>query len=267
MRCAVIGLGEAGGVFAAALAASGHEVLGYDPANTPTPEGVTRTATLGESVTGAAYVLVLTAASAATGVAEECRPHLAEGACYADFTSSSPVIMDRLGRTISGFADVAILGPVPLHGYRVPLLVSGPGAAAISHLMSPLGTPVEVLDAPPGAAMARKLLRSVFMKGLALVICEAVAAGRAAGDEDWIRAEVARQLAGDGQVVIDRFLTGTRTHAVRRAQEMLDTGAYLNDLGVPTEMTRAAEQSLRRIAAQADPALVSPGQHVEPTTS
>ncbi|MEV1245250.1 DUF1932 domain-containing protein [Nonomuraea sp. NPDC049750] len=255
MRCAVIGLGEAGGVFAAALAASGHQVLGYDPANTPTPEGVTRTATLRECVEGAAYVMVLTAASAAPAVAAECGPLLAEGACYADFTSAPPAVMERLGKTIDGFADVAILGPVPLHGHKVPLLVSGPGAAAVSRLVSPLGTPVEVLDAPPGAAMARKLLRSVFMKGLALVVCEAVTAGEAAGDKDWIRAEVARQLAGDGQAIIDRFLTGTRTHAVRRAQEMHDTGAYLDDLGVPTEMTRAAERGLRRIATQADPVL------------
>jgi hypothetical protein len=65
-----------------------------------------------------------------------------------------------------------------MHGHQVPLLASGPGAAAIAGLLRPLGAPVEVLDGPPGAAMGRKLLRSVFMKGLASVVCEAVAAGR-----------------------------------------------------------------------------------------
>ncbi|MEV4008934.1 DUF1932 domain-containing protein [Nonomuraea angiospora] len=255
MRCAVIGLGEAGGVYAAALAAAGHEVLGYDPGDTPTPAGVTRTATPREAVEQAAYVLVLTGAAAAPSVAEQCLPHLAPGACYADFTSASPEVMERLGRTVgerADFADVAILGPVPLHGHLVPLLASGPGAEAIARLVRPLGgsreVSVEVLDGPPGAAMARKLLRSVFMKGLASVVCEAVVAGRAAGDEDWIRVEIAKQLAGDGQAVIDRFLTGTRTHAVRRAMEMRDTGAYLDVLGVPAEMTRAAEQTLRRLS-------------------
>jgi 3-hydroxyisobutyrate dehydrogenase len=248
MRCAVIGLGEAGGVFAAALASAGHEVLGYDPADKPTPAGVVRVDDVSEAVRGASYVLVLTAASVAPAVAASCAPYLAEGACYADFTSAAPAVMERLGREVPGFADVAILGPVPLHGHKVPLMVSGPGASALAGLMRPLGTPVDVLDAPPGAAMARKLLRSVFMKGLALVICEAVEAGRAAGDEEWIRAEIARQLAGDGQAVIDRFLTGTATHAVRRAQEMRDTGEYLDELGVAAEMTRAAESSLRRIA-------------------
>ena len=81
--------------------------------------------------------------------------------------------------------------------------------------------------------MAHKLLRSVLMKGLASVVVEAVTAGRAAGLEDWIRAQIAGQLAGDGQAVIDRFLTGTAKHAVRRSKEMQDTASYLSDLGVP----------------------------------
>lgn len=249
MRCAVIGLGEAGGVYAATLAASGHEVAGYDPAQVPTPEGVTRAATPAQAVAGASHVLVLTGAAAAPAVAEQCGPHLAEDACYADFTSAAPAVMERLGASIPHFSDVAILGPVPLHGHRAPLLASGPGAGRLARLMSPLGAPVEVLDAPAGAAMSRKLLRSVFMKGLALVICEAVEAGQAAGEEDWIRTQIAGQLSGDGQQIIDRFLTGSRKHAVRRAQEMHDTGAYLDDLDVPAEMTRATERSLRRLAA------------------
>ena len=85
--------------------------------------------------------------------------------------------------------------------------------------------------------MAHKLLRSVLMKGLASVVVEAVTAGRAAGLEEWIRAQIAGQLAGDGQAVIDRFLTGTAKHALRRSKEMQDTASYLSDLGVPAEMT------------------------------
>ena len=100
--------------------------------------------------------------------------------------------------------------------------------------------------------MAHKLLRSVLMKGLASVVVEAVTAGRAAGLEDWIRGQIARQLAGDGQAVIDRFLTGTAKHAVRRSKEMQDTASYLSsDLAVPAEMTTASAAALARIAAEA----------------
>jgi 3-hydroxyisobutyrate dehydrogenase len=132
-------------------------------------------------------------------------------------------------------------------------MVSGPGSAAVVQLLAPLGVDVETADGGPGAAMSHKLLRSVLMKGLASVVVEAVTAGRAAGLESWIREQIARQLAGDGQAVIDRFLTGTSKHAVRRSREMQDTADYLAELGVPAEMTEASAAALARIAAAPAP--------------
>jgi 3-hydroxyisobutyrate dehydrogenase-like beta-hydroxyacid dehydrogenase len=101
--------------------------------------------------------------------------------------------------------------------------------------------------------MAHKLLRSVLMKGLASVVVEAVTAGRAAGLEQWIRSQIAGQLAGDGQAVIDRFVSGTTKHALRRSKEMQDTASYLSDLGVPAEMTTASAAALARMARETAP--------------
>jgi len=255
--CTVIGLGEAGATYAAALTAAGHTVTGYDPVAPATPAGVTRAATAAEACRGADIVLVMTGAAAARAVALECLPVMAAGSCYADFTSSSPSVMEELGR-LSGqadFADVAILGPVAALGEKTPLMVSGPGAQAVAGLLRPLGVDVEIAEGEPGAAMAHKLLRSVLMKGLAAVVVEAVTAGRAAGLEDWIRGQIANQLAGDGQAVIDRFLTGTTKHALRRSREMQDTANYLTELGVPAEMTTASAAAHARIA-EAEPAAV-----------
>lgn len=255
--CTVIGLGEAGATYAAALTAAGHTVTGFDPVATSTPQGVTRAATAAEACTGAGIVLVMTGAAAARSVAQECLPVLASGSVYADFTSSSPATMQELGQLPgkAAFADVAILGPVAALGEKTPLMVSGPGAQAVADLLRPLGVDVEITDGGPGAAMAHKLLRSVLMKGLASVVVEAVTAGRAAGLEEWIRAQIAGQLAGDGQAVIDRFLTGTAKHAVRRSKEMQDTASYLSDLGVPAEMTNASAAALARMAQTSEPAL------------
>jgi 3-hydroxyisobutyrate dehydrogenase len=199
----------------------------------------------------------MTGAAAARGVAAECLPVLGAGSCYADFTSSSPGIMQELGQLPSraDFADVAILGPVSAMGEKTPLMTSGPGAKAVADLLTPLGVDVEIAGGEPGAAMAHKLLRSVLMKGLASVVVEAVTAGRAAGLEEWIRAQIASQLAGDGQAVIERFLTGTAKHAVRRSKEMQDTASYLGDLGVPAEMTAASAAALGRMAQEPAPAL------------
>lgn len=251
--CTVIGLGEAGATYAAALVAAGHQVTGFDPVAPDTPAGVFRATTAAEACVAADIVLVLTGAAAARSVAEECLPVMAEGSCYADFTSSSPHVMKELGQlpTNADFADVAILGPVPTQGVKTPLMVSGPGAAAVAALLAPMGAAVEIADGEPGAAMAHKLLRSVLMKGFASVVVEAVTAGRAAGLEDWIRGQIARQLAGDGQAVIDRFLVGTAKHARRRSKEMQDTASFLqDDLKVPAEMTTAAASALERMAVE-----------------
>lgn len=253
MKCAVIGLGEAGSRYAAALAGHGHDVAGVDPSDKPTPPGIRRAGSIAHAVADADLVLVATGAAAAPGIAKTAAPYLLPKACYADFTSSAPATMEQLAQIVedagASFADVAILGPVTWHGVQTPLLVSGSGGKAIYELMSAVGANVEVLDAPAGAAMAHKLLRSVFMKGLAAIVGEAVEASRAAGYEQWARNQIAAQLAGDGHAVIDRLLAGTELHAERRRLEMHDTAAYLDSLGVPPLMTHATETALQRIAA------------------
>ncbi|MCV7173723.1 NAD(P)-dependent oxidoreductase [Mycobacterium manitobense] len=254
-HCAVIGLGEAGAKYAAALTETGWSVVGFDPGPVSTPPGVTRVDRAADAVRGAKLILVLTAAKASHPVAESVVGQLASGACYADFTSSAPSAMRAVADLVEGagaeFCDVAILGPVSWHGAQTPLMVAGNGAAQVAEVARRWGAHVEIVDGPPGSAMAHKLLRSVLMKGLAGVVTEAVTAGAAAGYEMWIRDQIAAQLAGDGHAVIDRLLSGTRTHADRRAHEMHDTAAYLEELGVPAELTHATENALRRIADEA----------------
>jgi 3-hydroxyisobutyrate dehydrogenase-like beta-hydroxyacid dehydrogenase len=260
MKCAVIGLGEVGSRYAEALREAGHAVVGYDAVAVPTGPNIPVTTTLGDAVAGADVVLVMTSAASAPLVAADALPYLSVDTLYMDFTSASPGVMREIGTRVEGvgaeFVDVAILGPVSVHGASVPVMLAGSGAAPAAEMLAAFGGSVEVLPAArPGDAMAHKLLRSIFMKGLASAICEAVEAANAAGLVDWTREQLANQLAGDGQQVIDRFLTGSRVHAVRRAREMRDTADYLTELGVPHTMSTASANYLedlgRRVAANA----------------
>ncbi len=146
------------------------------------------------------------------------------------------------------FADVAVVGSVPEGGARTALVVSGTGAAAAAESFSALGAPVDVLDAPAGAAAQRKLLRSVFMKGLGAIIVEALAAGEAADDLEWVREQVAGQLSG-GTAWMDRLASGTVKHGLRRSHECVDAAAMLRDLGLVPTMT-SASADLHRGAAR-----------------
>lgn len=250
MRCTVIGLGEAGQIYARALQRTGHDVLGYDVAPTPTP-GLPRASTMAEAVGTADAVLVMTTARASLPVAREAAPHLAPGTLYADFTSAAPSAKRALEQELPAgvqAADIAILGPVISLGESTPLMAAGPGSERIAELLRPIGAPVEVVHGANGDAMAHKLLRSIVMKGLAAVVCEAVEAGRRAGYEEWVRGQIAAELSGDGQATIDRFLTGSIKHAARRADEMAAVADYCEALGAPSQMSAATRDSLLALA-------------------
>ena len=67
-------------------------------------------------------------------------------------------------------------------------------------------------------AATRKLLRSVFMKGLAAAALESLHAARAAECEPWLRAELASVLRADASL-LDRLVEGSARHAARRVEE------------------------------------------------
>ncbi len=71
------------------------------------------------------------------------------------------------------------MAPVPGLGLRTPMLASGPAADDCARMLRSLGANVTVLPGPPGTAASRKLVRSVFYKGLAAAVTEALRVARA----------------------------------------------------------------------------------------
>ncbi len=187
---AVLGLGEAGSRLAADLVAAGARVHGYDPLVGSTPEGVVVGPDPASTVAGCDVVLGVTTAKAALEAATEALPSLAPGAIYADLNTARPALKRELATVVADaggrFADVALLGPVPARGLGTPALASGEGAAAFAEALGPLGMPVDVVSMEAGDAAALKLLRSVFMKGLAASALESLAAAEVAGHAEWL---------------------------------------------------------------------------------
>jgi 3-hydroxyisobutyrate dehydrogenase-like beta-hydroxyacid dehydrogenase len=142
---------------------------------------------------------------------------------------------------------VALLGPVPGNGLGTPCLASGPGAERFAEIFGALGMPVETVGAEPGAAAARKLLRSVFMKGLAAAALESLAAAEAAGDEPWLREEIVAVLTDADGALLDRLVEGSHRHARRRADEMDAAAALVAELGLEPRVAAAARDLLRSL--------------------
>ena len=251
-RLGVLGLGEAGGRLAADLAFAGVEVHGYDPVAMPAPEGVVQVDDPGSAVRGAAVVLALTTGSTALATAESALPHLGSGAIYADLNTTSPGLKRDLAalvdETEARFADVALLGPVPARGLGTPALASGSGAGAFVEMFRPLGMPVEVVSDRPGDAATLKLVRSVFMKGLAASALEALRAAEAAGHVTWLEGEIAAVI---GEPLLERLVEGSRRHAARRVDEMGAARELLLELGVEPRIATASAAALAELAAEA----------------
>ena len=241
---ALLGLGEAGSIFARDLVAAGVSVRGFDPAGGDDLAGVQRAADARAAVDGSDVVLSVTAASAAIEAAGSASDGLRAGQVYADLNASGAALKRAVAEVVAPtgaqFADVALMGVVPRDGLRTPALVSGPGARAFAERLGPLGMPVEVLGEEPGAAAARKLLRSVFMKGLAASCLESLRAARAAGCEEWMRGEIVGVLERGDEELLERLVSGSARHAARRIDEVADAGELLAELGIEPRVTQAA---------------------------
>ena len=245
----MLGLGEAGSRIASDLAAAGADVRGYDPAGVEAP-AVTIVSDVATAVRGCDAVLSVNSAAVAREVAAAALPALECEGVYADLNTGSPQLKQELASLAAGsgspFADVALLGGVPGRGVETPALASGDGAQPFAETLRPFGMPVEVVSQRAGDAAAMKLVRSVFMKGLAAATVESVEAAEAAGHAGWLKQELAAVI---GEPLLERLLEGSRRHAVRRLDEMEAACDLLLSLGVEPRIARASAEVLAGLAS------------------
>jgi 3-hydroxyisobutyrate dehydrogenase-like beta-hydroxyacid dehydrogenase len=216
---------------------------------TSTPDGVVRAPDPVSAVAGGTVVLCVATASAALAAAESALPGLRPGAVYADLNTAAPERKRELAVLVTGagalFADVALLGPVPVRGLHTPVLASGDGAAAFAEAFEPLGMPVEVVSSRPGDAAELKLLRSVFMKGLAAAALESLAAAGAAGRAEWLEQQLGEVI---GPALLRRLVEGSHRHAARRVDEMDAACELLASLGIEPRIAAASRALLAELA-------------------
>jgi 3-hydroxyisobutyrate dehydrogenase-like beta-hydroxyacid dehydrogenase len=246
VRIAVLGLGEAGSEIARDLVAAGADVRGYDP-KPITVDGVDPRGSEAEAVADADLVLSANSSHDAMTALTNALPGLRPGTVWADLNTASPGLKASLERAAGpavAVVDVALMSPVPGKGLRTPMLVSGSAAERYAEVLAPLGAEVTVQPGPVGEAISRKLLRSVFYKGLAAAVVEALAGAEEAGCAEWLAGNISAELAGFDERTIDRLVDGTHKHARRRADEMAAATEQLTELGVAPRIAAAARDLL-----------------------
>ena len=180
------------------------------------------------------------------GVCEGIRPYLNAQKLYVDVSASAPNIKIQIWELIkeSGvlFADAAMLGSLPKDKHKVPITASGSGAAAFKERMTPYGMRITLAGEKAGAASAIKLVRSIFMKGVAALMIEMLEAATAYGVEEEVIASLGKSMDGTAFAShLDRLVKGTGIHCTRRAAELKGSLQMLADKNSPADMTAAAK--------------------------
>lgn len=179
---------------------------------------------------------------------ELCRqvsPVLRSGQVYADVSASTPATKEKIWALLEErgvlFADAAMLGSLPQDLHRVPITVSGNGALEFARLMTPLGMRITQAGDKAGTASAIKLVRSIFMKGLAACMCETMQAADAYNVTEEVVTSLAASLDGIPFTKhLDRLVTGTAIHAARRAEEVKGSIQMLEECELDSSVAKAA---------------------------
>jgi 3-hydroxyisobutyrate dehydrogenase-like beta-hydroxyacid dehydrogenase len=246
MRIAFVGFGEVATAFSAALAARGAEITAFDanPART-------KARSLADALRGAQYVFSTVTTSVARQAAEQCASHLGAGQTYVDLNATEPKLKAEIGRIVSpwgaDFVEGALLGAVGVTGARTEILLGGPHARRAEPELIDLGLNVRFYSEEIGKASMFKMLRSVFSKGMEVLLIEFLAAGERAGVRADLWKEVTTLFATQGFEKV--AANWVRTHASaheRRHHEMQQVEEVLRGLGVDPLVTAATVRFFAR---------------------
>ncbi|WP_435355978.1 NAD(P)-binding domain-containing protein [Emticicia sp. SJ17W-69] len=252
LKIAILGLGEAGSHFANDLIKLGVEVTGFDPNPVrKLHDNMILAQSNAEAVKQADIVFSANLSSVSIEIAEELKDVLKSNQFFCEMNTSGPEKKIKIAEILktSGVKviDLAIMAPVPPKGIMTPFLASGENATEFLEKVKPLNLDIKQVDnGNIGDAATRKLLRSIVYKGIAAVVCEAMEAGEAFGMESYIRGQIGSLIGGNDDL-IDRFVEGSRTHALRRMHEMEAVIEMLEAKGLDPIVTRGTRNNLEKL--------------------
>ena len=268
LRVALIGYGEVGGILGRALRDHGlkslraYDRLFDDPGRANVilqrcrDDGVDPMPTSADATADADLILCAVTADQTSVAAEAAAKALRSDTFYVDLNSASPrtkcdcaaVIEAGRGR----YVEMAVMTSVPPHGIRVPMLSGGPHAAAVAPLLAALGFRVEPASADYGVASAIKMCRSVIIKGMEALVIESFVSARRYGVERQVLASLAETFPGlDWEKNGDYFFQRVIAHGKRRAEEMREAAATVDEIGLQPFMASAIADRQGWVAALA----------------
>lgn len=228
---------------------AGDTVMGKMVAGRALEAEVTLKETAKEVAKQADIIFSAVPSSFALDVCEEIKDVLDAGKIYADVSASTPAVKEKIWNSIKAtgvkFVDAAMLGSLPKDKHQVPITASGSGAENLKELMTPYGMKITTAGGKAGAASAIKLVRSIYMKGIASLMVEMLQAADAYDVSEEVVSSIAKSMDNIPFTShLDRLVTGTAIHCHRRAAELKGSIDMLEECGFSSAMTKAAKERM-----------------------
>ena len=259
-----MGFGEAAFLFAQDLAQAGvTNIVAYSPSGAKAGPsdaahlraqnaGVLLVKTPAALAKRADIILALTQGKSAHSAARKIVKSLKAHHLYVDASTNSAAAMEKIAALIGDrakFVDAAIMAPVAVARLKTPLVISGAHAAAFRDALTPFGMDIKVVSDAPGAASAMKLIRSVFMKGLAALLFESMEAAHRRGMLDVCAEDISATFDAIAfRKILKRYICSTPAHAARRVHEMQESLEMLQSIHSRDRMTRATAAFIKEFA-------------------
>lgn len=258
----LIGFGEVGGIFGRALAAHAEvasvcawDVLfAHDAAVRVQVPAPIETAASCEALCAQATLIISAVTAANTlAVAEQAAASIRPGAFFLDLNSASPGVKQQAARAIEAagahYVEAGVMTSVPPYGIRVPMLIGGAYAAALSPALVALGMDAKPVSERIGVASAIKMSRSILIKGLEALVIESYTNARRYGVEDRMLPTLAETFPGIDWPTLGGYLfSRVAKHGKRRAEEMREAARTVAETGIAPILSQAIADKQQWVA-------------------
>ena len=207
---------------------------------------------LENALEGIDWVISLVTADQAAIVCEQVCSSIRSKFTYLEMNSCSPGTKRSNAQMISDaggvLADVAIMSPVNPSRIETPLLVSGSSAGDCVSFLNHFGYNASLCGPEVGQASSLKMTRSIMIKGVEALSAECFLTAQRLGIQPEIVASLTKSFDGLDWLKRGGYnLERMSKHGIRRAAEMREVIATIQETGLSADMTRSTVEWQQRI--------------------
>jgi 3-hydroxyisobutyrate dehydrogenase-like beta-hydroxyacid dehydrogenase len=261
MALGFIGFGEVGFEIGNGLVKEGFtEIYAFDPMQNSEKFGelvkeraqsakITLLESAEEVADKCEFILSVVPGAFAVDAAKSVLDKIERGKVFADLSTSLPSAKKEIDKLITEkggkFVDGALMASLSQTHHKVPILVAGSGSDQLINALKPFGMVVKKISETAGDAIGVKMVRSIYMKGIAALGAEMLEAANILRVDRLVLDSISDTLNATPFEKTNNYLVvASAWHGARQVHEMEDVTKMLRDIGVAPIMTEATTKRL-----------------------